>query len=272
MTSINLQKLRFSARNVLGCHRDFDSKPDSQASHEGQDRVSLQSDREAGISNTQLLTGATAAGTFLGGAAGLASNLMSAGDPGPAYSVKVFSGGGTPWNPEAHDYDISHHSRTSTVFTDGLGGALVGAGVGALVGVAAIGLRAAAGVRSETVAADAEGERKNIILGGAVGAAIGASAGAVSALTKGQLAPAGNFSIPANGRFPTPGVEGRPAGELVEYFMHQSPSEMLNRGAEPVKTVSVGPGLVTSMLGGGAVGLLSGVAGGIAFNTLSKAL
>ena len=272
MISAKFQQLRLNTQKVLGCHRDFDSKPAHRAPLEEQDRVSLQTDRETGVSNTQLLIGTTAAGTLLGGAAGLAKNLMTPPDSGPAYSVKVYSAGGTISKPDGHDYDIFHHPRASQVLGDGLSGALVGAGVGALLGVAAVSLRAATGVRTEAVAADAAEERRNIILGGAIGAAVGASAGAVSALTKSQMAPAHHFSIPANGQFPTPGIQSPPAGELVEYFMHQSPSEMLSRGAEPIKTVSVGPGMVSSMLGGGAVGLLSGVAGGIALNTLNKAL
>ena len=66
ISSINLKKFQQTAKRTLSCHGDFDAQPTSSPTT-GQDRVTFSQDSGSTISGGQILAGATAAGTLLGG-------------------------------------------------------------------------------------------------------------------------------------------------------------------------------------------------------------
>ena len=200
----------------------------------------------------------------------------------------------------------------SNMFVSGLAGAALGAATGAAVGGGIALLRKAVGQEHNgTAARETEGDMKLMIAGGVAGAAVGGAAGALSTMLSAgehtyttEVAP--NMETKVLGQMPGPGgffvpeseTNGRPTSENIADWIGDSDRSLSRRGflgsfndrrdikgevpernllgqvkvGEETKTVDAGSSMATNVLGGMAVGAVTGVAGGVLVNVLRKTL
>ena len=203
-------------------------------------------------------------------------------------------------------------NTTSIALSGAIGlavGAGIGAGVGlAAIGLR----KALKQEYNGAPARETEGDTKVLITGGVAGAVVGAAAGAISALTQsttvkyetqsvayenkviGKVPSGGGIFVPDNGKATVPAnaeaVQKMMNGNLDKLardgyrgLNNLSPEEV--RADVPKRTifgnididtekkeVKVGPSMLGSVVGGAAIGAVTGVAGGVLVNVLRKTL
>ena len=208
------------------------------------------------VTNKQLVMATTGGGAVLGGAFGL-FRAVAAGpgtvnfnevthdivEPklnGAGFNIETHTTGPSPQNPSGWDVDITRRplisekvgeyttrepvsSNTTSIALSGALGLAIGAGTGAIVGLAATQLRKVVGQGYDgTEERSTEGDKKVLITLGAAGAVVGGVAGAISSVAQsttvnydtqsyttenkviGKVPTGGGFWVPNNGEAKLP--------------------------------------------------------------------